>query len=176
MCTRKKYVTYYTTTGDARVHAGYVQFVGVFSLNCTRALDTSAILCTPKDRHTRAFSLARHTRVFSLARHTRAFSLARHMEGHPSCRLYLPYRICCTQYSILRCFIIILTYNTAFWGYKKLLWVMEMHEGSRVLSRVLWSGLHEVYCVSILLLASIATLWQLQWIGVKVIIIILLDN
>ena len=55
VCTRKKYVTYYTTAGDARVHARYFQFVGVFSLNCTRALDTSAILCTPKDRHTRAF-------------------------------------------------------------------------------------------------------------------------
>ena len=55
VCTRKKYVTYYTTAGDARVHARYVQFVGVFSLNCTRALNTSAILCTPKDRHTRAF-------------------------------------------------------------------------------------------------------------------------
>ena len=77
--TRKKYVTYSTTTGDARVYARYVQFVGVFSLNCTRALDTSAILCTPKDRHTRAFSLARH------------------VEGDPGCRLYLPYRICCTQ-------------------------------------------------------------------------------
>ena len=79
VCTRKKYVTYCTTAGDARVYARYVQFVGVFSLNCTRALDTSAILCTPKDWHTRAFSLARH------------------VEGHPSCRLYLPYRICCTQ-------------------------------------------------------------------------------
>ena len=79
VCTRKKYITYCTTAGDARVHARYVQFVGVFRLNCTRALDTNAILCTPKDRHTRAFSLARH------------------VEGHPSCRLYLPYRICCTQ-------------------------------------------------------------------------------
>ena len=48
-----------------------------------------------------------------------------------------------------------------------------MPEGLRVLSHVLWSGLHEArYCVSTLLLASIATLWQLQWIGVKVIIII----
>ena len=37
-----------------------------------------------------------------------------------------------------------------------------MHEGSRVLSRVL-SGLHEVLRIY-LLLASIATLWQLQWI------------
>ena len=79
VCTRKKYVTYCTTAGDAPVHARYVQFVGVFSLNCTCALDTSAILCTPKDRHAHAFSLARHE------------------EGHPGCRLYLPYRICCTQ-------------------------------------------------------------------------------
>ena len=79
VCTRKKYATYCKTAGDARVHARYVQFVGVFSLNCTRALNTSAILCMPKDQHTHAFSLARH------------------VEGHPSCRLYLPYRICCTQ-------------------------------------------------------------------------------
>ena len=79
VCTRKKYVTYCTTAGDTRVHARYVQFVGVFSLNCMCALNTSAILCTPKDRHTRAFSLARH------------------VESRPRCRLYLPYRICCTQ-------------------------------------------------------------------------------
>ena len=61
VCTRKKYVTYYTTAGDARVHVRYIQFVGVFSLNCTRALDTSAILCTPKDQHTRAFIVLHDT-------------------------------------------------------------------------------------------------------------------
>ena len=54
------------------MHARYVQFVGVFSLNCTRALDTSAILCTPKDRHTRAFSLARHVRQAACVRVTQA--------------------------------------------------------------------------------------------------------